>query len=1252
MSRKLNTRALRQKTSYFHQWRFINRLTVISLVCYSIFFLSSCADNSLYLDLVKCQGDTSTVITLNDFTEYIDNNEINIRKCSPVLEHWSKKNSLVKQVLLGKTSFSKEYMNLKSRSLSTTGGRYDDLKQVLGNINIGDNTITDSIRNNSIKSILFWLLAVIIILMATTVGGVKYFITALIICFVVFASLVSIDYNTNKLNSNNTLELAGIMDKYIQTFLKQNKINVKGNENKTTVTPLTTSDDNIKDSYHNTISNEKDWSEQILSLHKSTYFQIAIIVILAVISLFYIIIFLKRQILIRKIKRAIRKENLSKHNETIFFHLPFDFGKRNIRVFISSTFKDMQEEREYLIKYIFPKIRNTCMSRGIGLSEVDLRWGITREQAERGEVIPICLDEIDRCRPYFIGIIGGRYGWVPESFSQKLLDKYPWISEYRDRSVTELEIVHAVLRPKDTEVNAFFYFNKKFSSPDRFMDKREFEQIQNLKNRIKKKGFPVSGDYQNIETLGKLVEKDLMDFINQKFPSQPLTPLEQERFEHEAFAHFLNKIYIGNRGIFNLMDSHDRRTGLVVLGESGSGKSALLANWAVQFRKKYPDAFMVTHFTGCSASSADHIRMLQRIMLEIKSRYDFSEDIPDKPEEVRGKFANWLYKATARGRFVLVIDALNQITDNSGTDGQDLYWLPKTLPTSMTLITSTLPGRCLDELQSRKWPTIKVKPFQYQERQEFITRYLKKFYSKELSSELVSHIALHDKCENPLFLRTLLEELRIFGKHEEIHEKINYYLQAINTKELFELILTRLEVDYEKEFPGLVKEVMALLWTSRQGLTEHELVGITSMTCLAISPLLGAIRESLINRTGLLYFSHEFFKQAVYDKYIETPAQEKVFRVRIIDYFKNRDTDIRKIEELPWQLSLMESWDDLVTLLSNFEFFPIAWQQQPYEIRRYWSDIESHSQFRSYEIFKPVLENPSDLPNTSLDCTATLLCKLGYHMKTKDIWDVMLKRESDKTLMLKFLGFLGKIFESEGDLHEALRLYTKKEKLAMGEKNYKEYINALNNQGLVLESMGKYGNALKILDLMEQWAKALRYDEGLQYCYGTQASVFRHKNPKKTMRLLRKKADICKTNGFIDSYSSALNNIAILEDKMGKKENALKIFHKVETLSRELGAKSGLQMCLGNMACIYTEIGDDVKALLLHKEEEEICREMKNKNGLQMCLGNQALIYFKNNNPEYALHLLKEQEEICMEIKSDSLHWCRNLKSQIMQKYH
>ena len=87
--------------------------------------------------------------------------------------------------------------------------------------------------------------------------------------------------------------------------------------------------------------------------------------------------------------------------------------KNEFRLFVSSTFTDLQPEREQLVKKTFPRIRSACRERGVEFVEIDLRWGISDEESRAGQTIRICLEEIDRCRPYFIGILGSRYGWVP-----------------------------------------------------------------------------------------------------------------------------------------------------------------------------------------------------------------------------------------------------------------------------------------------------------------------------------------------------------------------------------------------------------------------------------------------------------------------------------------------------------------------------------------------------------------------------------------------------------------------------------------------------------------------------------------------------------------------------------------------------------------------------------------------------------------------------------------------------------------------
>jgi len=137
---------------------------------------------------------------------------------------------------------------------------------------------------------------------------------------------------------------------------------------------------------------------------------------------------------------------------------------QTVSVFISSTFNDMHAERDYLVKRVFPELREWCEKRKLRLIDIDLRWGVTEEDATRHKnVIKVCLDRIDECRPFFLCFLGQRRGWVPEKrdVSKETCDTYKDLKGFLGKaSVTELEILHATVNPLNDQERAkysFFY---------------------------------------------------------------------------------------------------------------------------------------------------------------------------------------------------------------------------------------------------------------------------------------------------------------------------------------------------------------------------------------------------------------------------------------------------------------------------------------------------------------------------------------------------------------------------------------------------------------------------------------------------------------------------------------------------------------------------------------------------------------------------------------------------------------------------
>ncbi|HEV2990366.1 MAG TPA: DUF4062 domain-containing protein, partial [Candidatus Angelobacter sp.] len=510
--------------------------------------------------------------------------------------------------------------------------------------------------------------------------------------------------------------------------------------------------------------------------------------------------------------------------------------ERVIRVFVSSTFRDMHAERDHLVKFVFPELRKLCERRSVTWAEVDLRWGITDEQAAEGKLLPICIEEVHRCQPYFIGLLGERYGAVPRNMPAQLVKEQPWLQEHCGCSLTELEMIHGVLREPRVPGPALFYFRDRAylehlpegasRSDFEAEDDQACEKLASLKQRIRRaqqeQACGLRENYRDPEELGQWILTDFTHLIDELFPEdQQPGVLDQESAGHESFARSRRGVYIGRPEYFRLLDAHaaNQELPLVLYGESGSGKSALLANWGARYCAANPEVFVLMHFIGATGSSSDRAEMLRRLMGEIKRRFQITGEIPDRVEDLAVAFVNWLHIAAAQGPMILILDGLNQLEDRDGA--LELVWLPPVIPSNVRMFLSTLPGRPLDELQKRGWPTFEIKLLDRAERMQLLEQYLAQ-YTKALERPRAEAIVAAPQTANPLYLRALLNELRVFGEYEGLNDRILYYLEAGNVRALYQKILRRWEADYDGG-TNLVRRASTLIWAARRGLAESEL---------------------------------------------------------------------------------------------------------------------------------------------------------------------------------------------------------------------------------------------------------------------------------------------------------------------------------------------------------------------------------------------------------------------------------------------
>lgn len=141
---------------------------------------------------------------------------------------------------------------------------------------------------------------------------------------------------------------------------------------------------------------------------------------------------------------------------------------RRYLVFISSTFKDMDVERDIIKFRVIPALNRRFCNEHIQIQAIDLRLGIntadmTEEESER-KVLDACLACIDSARPFFIGLLGERYGWIPPERSlQRFLAKISvpdraWFQSFTGKSVTELEFMYGSNTKEGFSFSDCFFF--------------------------------------------------------------------------------------------------------------------------------------------------------------------------------------------------------------------------------------------------------------------------------------------------------------------------------------------------------------------------------------------------------------------------------------------------------------------------------------------------------------------------------------------------------------------------------------------------------------------------------------------------------------------------------------------------------------------------------------------------------------------------------------------------------------------------
>ncbi len=97
--------------------------------------------------------------------------------------------------------------------------------------------------------------------------------------------------------------------------------------------------------------------------------------------------------------------------------------------------------------------------------------------------------------------------------------------------------------------------------------------------------------------------------------------LQQEAEFHELFMADRTRRFVGRRDLLDRMHDfskkNDEPSVLLISGEPGCGKSALMARFTEEAIQRHPDWLIIPHFVGASVTSTNLRRILRRFCTQL-----------------------------------------------------------------------------------------------------------------------------------------------------------------------------------------------------------------------------------------------------------------------------------------------------------------------------------------------------------------------------------------------------------------------------------------------------------------------------------------------------------------------------------------------------------------------------------------------------------------------------------------------------------
>jgi hypothetical protein len=312
---------------------------------------------------------------------------------------------------------------------------------------------------------------------------------------------------------------------------------------------------------------------------------------------------------------------------------------------------------------------------------------------------------------------------------------------------------------------------------------------------------------------------------------KPVDMFEKEQEAHSEFCQDREKFFVGREDtlscIADYLESSDSHL-LVVWGQSGSGKSSLMAKAIQKAQINNKTAVSIFRFIGATPESSNRRKLLESLCRQLTQVYNGDKntipiDYPDLLQEIPKR----MELAGSQKQILIFLDALDQLEEIDQTFISGFFL--RELPPNVKMIISFLPGELVNVLK-KQLPSIsilEVKGMSRMEGSELLHKWLansKRHLTIKQSGDILTKFEKNGGL--PLYLKLSFDDAKNWHSYDELPTR-SKDIPGLNNNipGIIQDLFWRLQQETQHG-KILVERVLGYLAAARNGLTEDELIDL------------------------------------------------------------------------------------------------------------------------------------------------------------------------------------------------------------------------------------------------------------------------------------------------------------------------------------------------------------------------------------------------------------------------------------------